>query len=171
MKKTMKKLIASTIIFVFMCSCVFSLIVSASEGDKMVSDHFSKLNYNDNAYCPPSQMTCAYVAMSLLLSFYDSYWNDDFVKPITDANGNVHNLDWNMGSYNSIYNYVEKTFNAKSEYTNWFSWYSDSSNIYSDRFDIYSLANQNSYLESYLISIGRNLQYHNNDTTIFFLVA
>ena len=114
-------------------------------------------------------MTCAYVAMSLLLSFYDSYWNDDFVQPITDANGNVHNLDWNMGSYNSIYNYVEKTFNANSEYTNWFSWYNDSSNIYSDRFDIYSLANQNSYLESYLISIGRNLQYHNNDTTIFFL--
>ena len=79
MKKTMKKLIASTIIFVFMCSCVFSLIVSASEGDKMVSDHFSKLNYNDNAYCPPSQMTCAYVLRS------DS--SEDFISCVAKYEG------------------------------------------------------------------------------------
>lgn len=28
---------------------------------------------------PPSENTCPYVALSLLLSFYDAYWNDKFV--------------------------------------------------------------------------------------------
>ena len=152
-----------------MCSCVFSLIASANEEEKMVSDHFSKLNANDDAYCPPSRMTCAYVAMSLLLSFYDSYCSDNFVHPITDENGNVYNLDWNAGSYSSTDNNVEITFNANDEYNHWYRWYSDQNNIHNDSFDVYSLANQNSYLETYLISIGRYLQYHSNDTTIFFL--
>ena len=36
--------------------------------------------------------TCVYVALSMLLSFYDSYWNDDFVWESFEA-GNVAKCD------------------------------------------------------------------------------
>ena len=41
-----------------------------------VEDHFQKLKASE---APPSEDSCPYVAMSMLLSYYDAYWNDQFV--------------------------------------------------------------------------------------------
>ena len=77
MKKCLKKLLAVILVasLVFSCS---SILASAADTDydSCLEHYFSKLGGNvpDNV-----QGSCGYVALSMLLSYYDTYWNDRFV--------------------------------------------------------------------------------------------
>lgn len=153
MKKTTTKLTATFLSFIFIFSGMFSLFVSADEADPAtcVEEHFSNLNSLSGEDVPPNPYgSCPYVAMSMLLSFYDSYWDDDFI---------VEDLDWDNGVFNSATETLSSTFSATSERQAWIDWqinHPDSS------FIDYELANQSNYLQPYLISLGRFAGYHPN---------
>ena len=130
-----------------------------------VQHHFSMLTFNadgdisgdidDEIRTPPSENTCPYVAMSLLLTFYDSYWNDCFVD---------EDYEWNEGKYISETDTMSDTFAATSEGNDWFEYIVDldlpeNTPTY-PRYPAYAMNHVNDYLEPYLISIGRLLGYH-----------
>ena len=149
MKKITIKLTAALLSLVFMFSGMFSLLISADETEPAtcVKDHFSNLNSLSGAYVPPNVIgSCPYVAMSMLLSFYDSYWDDDFI---------VEDLDWDSGIFDSS----TETLSASSEYQSWIDW--KTTHPDTDFID-YELANQSEFLQPYLISLGRFAGYHSN---------
>ena len=172
MKKFYTQIIAIILSFVFIITGVFSIVSNATsyeERGTCIEDHFSKLKATNYAYSPPSYNTCAYVAMSMLLSYYDSYWRDDFVSSV---NGN--DLDWDQGIYNSNTDTLEKTFNANSEYTAWATWFNnnyveDNEEANAIIYRTFSINTQYSYLESYLIGLGRSWGYSNGSTNVYFM--
>ena len=150
MKTTLTRFTAIILTFVFFMSGIFSFTISASDEPDpptCLEEHFSKLNSSNNGFVPPNvEDSCPYVAMSMLLSFYDAYWDDDFI---------VENLDWDVGVFDSSTKNLVKTFSATSERKAWIDWYNSS-------FVDYELANQGEHLQPYLISLGRFAGYHNN---------
>lgn len=153
MKKVTVKLTAVVLSLVFMFSGMFSLLVSADEAEPTtcLEDHFSNLNVSSGTAVPPNASnSCSYVAMSMLLSFYDSYWDDDFV---------VEDLDWDNGLFDSSTETLSSTFSASSERQSWIDW----QNTHTDtNFVDYELANQSEFLQPYLISLGRFAGYHSD---------
>ena len=78
MKRTVKKIISIIIIFSILVSTVFVLTSSADEEtySSSADKYFSELKKN----IPENVVgSCGYVAMSMLLAYYDTYWNDSFV--------------------------------------------------------------------------------------------
>ena len=107
MKHHLRKVITIILIASILMSC-FSIAASASDYDydSCLQHYFTKLNDN----IPKNlQGSCGYVAMSMLLGYYDMYWNDDFVAQEyettvpykTDLNNldapalKTENEDWN----------------------------------------------------------------------------
>ena len=172
MKKLSTKITAAILSFVFMFAGVFAIYASAVSYEvrgTCVEDHFSKLRYSNASYSPPSYNTCAYTAMSMLLSYYDSYWRDDFVVPV---NGNE--LDWDAGVYNSNTDTLEQTFDAETEYSAWAVWYNNNYIEGNDEanasiYRTFSINTQYTYLESYLIGLGRSWGYSDGNTTYYFM--
>lgn len=83
--------------------------------------------------------SCGYVAITMLLSFYDSYWNDDFIPEIYDqsvivADTNDANFDESPGINDIIYGNEENI--SSKEYIN---------NIYQNRDEDF---------RGYLVSLG-----------------
>ena len=78
MKKSIKKMISVIIIFSILVSTVFVLTSSADQEtySSSADKYFSELKINIPANIVGS---CGYVAMSMLLAYYDTYWNDSFV--------------------------------------------------------------------------------------------
>lgn len=154
MKKITTKLTSIILAIVFLFSGMFSLLISAStETDSpfCLEDHFSNLHMGNSAHVPPNPIgSCPYVAMSMFLSFYDSYWDDDFI---------VEDLDWDNGVFNSSTETLSSTFSASSERQAWIDWQLTHTN---PNFVDYELANQGSFLQPYLISLGRFAGYHSN---------
>lgn len=148
MKKTTKKLVCAILSLVMLFSGMFSLTASALT-EKLVEDHFDKLSVASHPYwnvsTPPSENTCAYTAMSMILSYYDAYWHKDFVPD---------DLDWNTGRYN-LFNeelsrdQLNETFTAKSEYGQWVAFKDNGGSYYE-----FAIQTSNTYLESYLVSMG-----------------
>ena len=103
-----------------------------------VEDHFSQMTKSTN-YVPSNvEGSCTFVAMSMIFSFYDTYWHDDFV---------VNSLEWDKGVYNSHTDILSNTFTGNSERNAWISC--------SDSFTDFALDNQVDYLQPYLISLGQ----------------
>ena len=123
-------------------------------------DHFDKLhttgsNETQIIRTPPSENTCPYVAMSLLLTFYDSYWNDDFV---------ADEYEWEPGTYNRTTDTLTETFAPTIEAAAWET-HIATLNLPSNAdtypyYRAYAAANEGNYLEPYLISIGKSLLFH-----------
>lgn len=139
--------IATILVSVIFLSTVFSLITSADSKDirtRMVTDHFNKLD--GTSHCPPNmgntmiEGSCAFVAMSMLLSYYDTYWNDNIVP---------ETLDWQEGEYNSTTDILTSTFNANEEAEQWDP----------DAFNknAYVQDNKDKFLQCYLIDMCNNL--------------
>ena len=151
MRNVKNRLVATVLASILIIICFSNMVVYADESrGSCVTDHFGQLNYGSDCYCPPSQNTCGYTAMSMLLSYYDSYWRDDFIVPI---NGN--DLDWDDGIYDSYNDVIDKTFSANSEYIAWYLWNKDANNPDRDSYNKFSLETENEYLESYLLSLER----------------
>ena len=158
MKKT-SKIISSVLIAIFILS---NCVIPAFALSSCLESHFGKLHTtgrsslgNEIFRTPPSENTCPYVAMSLLLTFYDSYWNDRFVDD---------QYEWNVGTYDSSTDILVDTFAPIPEANDWKS-YVDELGLPSDTdtypyYSAYAMEHINDYLEPYLISIGRGLGFH-----------
>ena len=117
MKKMTKRLISAILVSVLLFSGMLSTTASALT-EKCVEHHFTRLHFNfanddyqiehDMEMVPPNtEGTCTYVAMSMFLSFYDTYWNDRFV---------IDDLEWDNGKYDLSRDELYYTFNANSEF-------------------------------------------------------
>ena len=129
-----------------------------------VQHHFSMLTFNPNTEdvvdddeirTPPSENTCPYVAMSMLLTFYDSYWNDRFVDD---------RYEWDAGTYDSSTDTLTETFAATTEAQDWEELDPDNlaegeEAVY-DNYREYAVANEENFLEPYLIFFGMLLGFH-----------
>lgn len=142
--------ILTTPVYAISTSCLgshFSML--CFDGDKIVTT-------DDKVRTPPSENSCPYTAMSMLLMFYDSYWHEDFVDD---------NYEWQAGTYNAETDQLIETFNANAEMTHWQNYlatnYPDASETYPYYRD-YAEANAGNFLESYLISIGISLGLHSS---------
>lgn len=127
-----------------------------------VQDHFSMLRYdydsteNDKIRTPPSENSCPYTAMSMLLMFYDAYWNDRFVD---------FNHEWQLGVYDSLNDKLEETFAPIEEAEDWSEYIRDNisdpstSDLY---YKAYTQSHYYEFLESYLVWCGVNNRFHSN---------
>lgn len=152
-KKTKIRLISALLTFVMLFG-TFSLFTSADEPEEpvtMLEDHFDNLNYGTGAYPPPSENTCAYTAISMMLAYFDAVVNERFV-PL--------NLEWSQGSYSLTEGGIKKTFSESGETNAWTNYRNTNSDkSYAD----FQVENQFNYLQPYLISIGKILGYHSDD--------
>ena len=165
MKKLKNKIIAMLLSTILIIAFLSSMIVFADEvRPSCVTDHFDRLNLNSGSACPPSRNTCGYTAMSMLLSYYDSYWRDDFIVPV---NGN--DMDWDVANYNSHSDEIINTFDANTEYSAWWNWYNDTNNPNRESYTSFSIETQNLYFESYLLSLAREWNYHSETDDIYYL--
>ena len=85
MKHHLRKVITIILVASILISC-FSVVASAASGPTYTSSrdrYFSELEDN----IPINAIgSCSYVAMSLMLSYYDVYWNDNFVPEKYEQN-------------------------------------------------------------------------------------
>ena len=152
--KLLVKSISGVLSLVFIFMSMLVLFVSADNNTASpdcVSDHFSKLRYNINStpkYRVPRNIigTCTHSAMSMLLSFYDFYWSDDFVPTIYEADGTYHQMGWENGIYNSTTSTVYETFSAYPESNAWDNWTGD--------YESFAEYYETKYLQPYLMSIA-----------------
>ncbi len=163
MKKATKKLICVILSLVLLFSGAFSMTASALT-EKFVEDHFDRLNVvshpNWRVSTPPSENTCAYTAMSMILSYYDAYWHEDFVPD---------DLEWNTGRYNLFDEELSRdklteTFTAKTEYDEWIASKNEGESYYD-----FATQTSNTFLESYLVSMGISKNLHDEPYTKFGL--
>ena len=161
MNKVANKIFCMIIVFVIITSMFFVPCLAISE--QCVEDHFENLYATMRpdgemiVRTPPSEKTCPYVAMSLLLSFYDSYWNDNFV---------IDQYEWDNGIYNSTTDTLIETFSPINEAQSWED-HIKALNlpVGTDTYPYYpsyAAENTDNYLEPYLISIGKALNFHTN---------
>ena len=109
----MKKVVKFIFIILIFVTINVILLVPTYAISSCVEDHFSNLKTTtdeesgtDIIRTPPSENSCPYTAMSMLLSFYDTYWNDRFVD---------EHYDWQAGTYNATTDTLAETFSAKDE--------------------------------------------------------
>ncbi len=132
-----------------------------------VEDHFSMLRYDydgtakDKIRTPPSENSCPYTAMSMLLMFYDTYWNDRFVD---------FNYEWQPGLYDSFNDELDETFAPIEEAEDWSNYIDENISDPSQSDLYYKAYAQNHYyefLESYLIWFGIEHNFHSDsDVTV-----
>ena len=149
MKKNVKKIIAAILSFVFLFSGVFAIMSSADtteERTTCIKDHFDKLNYNKEEVPPNMDGTCVFVAMSMLLGYYDSYWNDNFIQSMDNG---ITQMDWESGVYNSRTDTLSQTFNAGLEVDTW--------EVYNGTNRQFSSSFKNQYLQSFLLEISKEM--------------
>lgn len=148
--KKYNKFISLLLSLVMTFSALFSIVVYADgieERPTCLVDHFSKLTKSHaNVYknrIPINTIgTCTHVAMSMLLSYYDSYWSDDFV---------AEEIEWDKGIYNSSTDKLSETFTASSEAYDWNAW----KNAGGD-FRSFAAANENTYLHPYMFEFAND---------------
>jgi hypothetical protein len=114
MKKIRKITVAICLIVSIVISGIFSFHVSAALSDysTCVAHHFDRIEGN-----VPSNVhnSCGYVALSLFLSFYDVYWNENLVADEYEAHNTVSSgiLDPNPAPYLALeYDALEKYING-----------------------------------------------------------
>lgn len=148
--KKYNKFISLLLSLVMTFSALFSIVVYADgieERPTCLVDHFSNLTKSHaNVYknrIPINTIgTCTHVAMSMLLSYYDSYWSDDFV---------AEEIEWDKGIYNSSTDKLSETFTASSEAYDWNAW----KNAGGD-FRSFAAANENTYLHPYMFEFAND---------------
>lgn len=157
-KKIIALLITISTITVMLCTPANAI------SDTCIENHFSELEryVESNQFVtvtPPSENTCPYVAMSLILTYYDSYWNDSFVDD---------EYEWNRALYSSRSDNLIRTFAAIDEAQAWDNYIESlnlGTNVATDTYyRNYALQNSsvNNYLEPYLVALGCSLYLHQN---------
>lgn len=165
--KGMKKVLCF-IIFSFLFLSIACVCASATEmnlHESCVEEHFSWVQndkYNKSHYPSNDIGNCAYVAMSLLLSYYDAYWHDGFIP---------YNYE-KIGKFNELTGEILQEFHFKCENDDWNKFKADNNlNPYSDnmielleaRSAYRDFINDKSdeYLQMYLISLAIEQGFHN----------
>ena len=155
MKQAIIKLSAFCILFAILLSTisisVYAYFPYDLEGvetyiDSYATTYFSVLKNN---FGVNSEGSCGYVAAAMLLSYYDSYWNETIISENYDSSGSF-DLDSQTINYSP---------GVKKEST----WVSNSTYpTYHDYID----ANYEEYFHLYLMKIARDeLHYENRNTT------
>ena len=163
MKKTTKKLICAILSLVMLFSGMLSLTTSALTTN-CVEEHFDNLKFtydfgSNTAHpkVPINLNSCCYVSMSMMLAFYDTYWNDRFVDD---------SLEWSSGSYDLSKDNLKNTFHAGLEVEAYESWLLENPQGTDDSF---VAEHKNIFLHSYLVSLGIEWGYYINDENSFGL--
>ena len=168
MKKYLVKLVAFTLSFVLCFSLIFVLPTGAATQplrESCVTDHFAtlkKYKKKDTVYVTPvppnMDGTCVFVSMSMLLSFYDSYWRDDFV--VNSIDGLTHEMGWTRGEYDSSTDTLNKTFESYLERDAW--------EYSTDDVDEFVENNKDLFLQSYLIDMQKELPFYDQPGELEF---
>ena len=157
-----KKVISVILITSILFSCLVGLSASAEETTiehvSLVKEHFGWIQSNsvnvseDEVYSglyPTNAIgTCAFVTMSLLLSFYDAYWNDDFVASDYETIGEINISTGAIGD----------DFHIERENAAWVDYVTENgideeSNEAKAAYTQFALNNSSDYLQPYLISL------------------
>ena len=170
-----KERIISTVLTIILCVQIF-LIPANAISTSFIENHFDMLLYDDDGngidnddiiHTPPSEMSCGYVAMSMILSYYDTYWHDSFVPDEFErSDGEIVNLDWQSGIYSAKEDRLVETFSATSEADAWTEWEENGGD-----FAGFATNYKENYLQPYLISIGKQLGYHNDDDESVYVLS
>lgn len=88
--------------------------------------------------------SCGYVALGMMLTYYDSYWNDDIVPEQYDANAYLSDLD--------AYSYSISPGSNETILSN-------VNNLTKEKYTELLINNSYSSLHAKLVSIGKNLGY------------
>ncbi|MBQ8303309.1 MAG: hypothetical protein IJX97_07215 [Clostridia bacterium] len=166
MKKSIIKNVSALLTFVLFLSTFFGVSAQAIS-TLCVEDHFTNLvttgsDSSEVIRTPPSEDSCPYTAMSMLLSFYDSYWRDDF---IVSADG-INETDWEQGVYDPTTDTLIETFSASKESKAWRDYIRSHGYNYSE---FITNPDNDHYLESYLISLAKEINLCDEDDTVFGL--
>ena len=102
-----KRVLAILLIVSVLISCVVGFYSGAEEEPFKYHTHFMQEHFgniqtqshwnNANLYPANDIGSCPYVSMALLLSFYDAYWNDDFVPSGYETKGTISLLSGIIG--------------------------------------------------------------------------
>lgn len=97
-----------------------------------------------------SHGTCSYVAAGMLLNFYDSYWNDDFVDGAFEENAtyvlpHLQNINLDYPPFDT------ESPGIRSEI------FEDVEQLSLSDYQAYVVANENNYLQSYLINLAYDM--------------
>ena len=76
-------LILSVVILVSICAIPSSAALDINVGNKTILEHYFEMagvkTSETQHFIPPNaEGSCGYVAMSMVLSYYDTYWHKDF---------------------------------------------------------------------------------------------
>ncbi len=161
MTRTKSKLVSGILIFSILLS-IFSICASSNDSSEeyktVAHHHFHKLGSNVPAN---SHGSCGYVAMSMLLSFYDTYWSDLFVaekyenplKPSVTPANNYPNTVASLILENGDLSDDEK--DNESAYRNF----------------IYENANKYLHMNLILLGIQNNLNHEDDNEDSFGITA
>lgn len=136
-----------------------------------VDEHFNSVQNDaepeDAEVYPTNDIgNCPYVASSLLLSFYDAYWDDRFVPDNYETTGAISTTNGNISRY--FYFALENDDWNKLKRSSWWGNYSESYEKLLAAQQAYSTFirdNADDYFQLYLISLGIDQGLHNNDNT------
>ena len=115
--------------------------------------------------------SCGYVALSLLLSFYDAYWRDGFVPERYDTFGIIDDV---TGEISREMHFAIENTEWKEFWDEYWEGYKEANNLDENleetqtiketiRLDVYrqfAIDHSNDYFHFYLMSIGRTLGYY-----------
>ena len=119
------------------------------DGTISVEERENGVTYEEAIYVPHNvHDSCSQAALSMFLSFYDAYWNDNFVPD---------SLEWDSGEYNLSSDELSKTFNATTEYSAYINWLRN--NILAPYSDFINNDDYTS-LHKYLILEGASENYY-----------
>ena len=155
MEKTRRhstRFISVLLVLAILASGMFCVVSNAVEGDSsdILRNHFDSINLSTHAYPPPSENTCGYNAMSLLLSYYDAFINENFVPELLEGSEGVYSVNTDT---------IRKTFSGVGEMNAWLDYQEENPDkTYAD----FQIEHQFDYLQPYLISIGKMLGYSND---------
>ena len=127
---------------------------------KFLTDYYSNLNENFPRNVVNS---CGYVAISMFISYFDNYWNDDFIQDSCETSGLVELDDTGDRDFESpgLFDHV-----AEGNYSNWVgtpdnyriyildSYYDGSFTGY-----LYSIAYREGILDFYSDNVGLGVTY------------
>jgi len=138
--KVNKKSICLMLVFVLLMSCFFTTVINAT-GRPDCNDFFYENKKKQNNWCSfyfynllsnfgyNSHNTCAYVAIAMLLSYYDCFYNDNIV-PMQYEDPPASFEEYSRGSYTYTYgspgNFYENDLHSLYEdYSEFVAAYSD----------------------------------------------
>lgn len=97
-----------------------------------------------------SHETCSFVAAGMLLSFFDSYWNDDFIDHSFEEDA-IYSQSYNQDSNLDYPPFDIESPGITSEILE------DVEQLNLNEYQAYVVANQNNYLQSYLIKLAYDM--------------